>query len=127
MTAINRTHITLAAFRGIPASLFSELIQITGYGREQLAEVFGLSLRTFQRYEREQRNVTPQDGERMLKLKALFEQGTDVFGSLESFRRWLDKPAFGLGGQLPFLLLHTSGGMDLIMDELTRIEYGDLA
>ncbi|KAB7729327.1 DUF2384 domain-containing protein [Rudanella paleaurantiibacter] len=127
MTAINQTALVLAAFKGIPASLFSELVTLTGYGREQLAELFGLSLRTFQRYEREGRNLSPQDGERMLKLKALFEQGTDVFGSVESFRRWLDKPAYGLSGQLPFLLLHTSGGIDLIMDELTRIEYGDLA
>jgi putative toxin-antitoxin system antitoxin component (TIGR02293 family) len=60
-------------------------------------------------------------------MKALFEHGTDVFGSVESFRRWLDKPAYGLDNQVPFALLHTSGGMDLIQDELIRIEYGDLA
>jgi len=60
-------------------------------------------------------------------MKALFEHGADVFGSAESFRRWLDKPACGLDNQVPFALLHTSGGMDLIQDELIRIEYGDLA
>ncbi len=60
-------------------------------------------------------------------LKALNQKGESVFGSAHAFRRWMDKPAYGLGGQVPFVLLHTSGGIDLIMDEVTRIEYGDLA
>ena len=117
----------LSALKGVPATLFFELADLTGYRREQLADVFDTSLKTFQRYEREQRRLNPQDSERILKLKSLFEYGTDIFGSAESFRRWLDKPAYGLGGQVPFSLLHTSGGMDLIQDELIRIEYGDLA
>jgi len=127
MIAINRTAMVLSALKGVPATLFFELADLTGYRREQLADVFDTSLKTFQRYEREQRRLNPQDSERILKLKSLFEYGTDIFGSAESFRRWLDKPAYGLGGQVPFSLLHTSGGMDLIQDELIRIEYGDLA
>ncbi len=127
MVTINRTALVFSALKGVPAALFFELADLTGYRREQLADVFDTSLKTFQRYEREQRRLNPQDSERILKLKALFEYGTDVFGSTESFRRWLDKPAYGLDGQVPFGLLHTSGGMDLIQDELVRIEYGDLA
>lgn len=63
----------------------------------------------------------------MLKIMALFQTGESVFGSADAFRRWMDKPAYGLGSQIPFDLLHTSGGIDLIMDEVVRIEYGDLA
>ena len=127
MNSLNRPALIVAALAGVPAALFFDLTDITGYRREQLAEVFDTSLKTFQRYDREKRTLTPQDGERLLKMKALFEHGTDVFDSVESFRRWLDKPAYGLDNQVPFLLLHTSGGMDLIQDELIRIEYGDLA
>ena len=58
---------------------------------------------------------------------ALFRTGETVFGSAEAFRRWMDKPAYGLGDQVPFELLHTSGGIDLVMDEVVRIAYGDLA
>ena len=117
----------MAALRGVPALLFFEIADQTGYRREQVAAVFDTSLKTFQRYEREQRNLNPQDSEKILKIQALFTLGNAVFGSVEAFRRWMDKPAFGLGGQLPFDLLHTSGGIDLIMDELIRIDYGDLA
>jgi len=123
----DRTNLVLRALQGVSATAFFDVAEQTGYKREQLAQVFDTSLKTFQRYEREQRKLNPQDSEKVLKIMALFQQGNAVFGAAEAFRRWMDKPAFGLGNQLPFNLLHTSGGIDLIADELTRIEYGDLA
>ena len=65
--------------------------------------------------------------EQVLKLLALARRGEDVFGSLPAFRRWLSKPAYGLGGQPPLALLQTSGGIDLVAEEVGRIAYGDLA
>ncbi|WP_266366045.1 type II RES/Xre toxin-antitoxin system antitoxin [Tellurirhabdus rosea] len=123
----DRSALVLLALQGIPAAAFFDIAEQTGYRREQLAEVFDTSVKTFQRYEREDRKLNPQDSEKALKIMALFEKGEELFGSNDHFRRWMDKPAFGLGSQVPFDLLHTSGGIDLIMDELTRIEYGDLA
>ncbi len=37
------------------------------------------------------------------------------------------KPAFGVDNQVPNKLLLTSTGIKLIMDELSRIQYGDFA
>ena len=113
--------------KGVSATTFFDIADLTGYKKDQLAEVFNTSVKTFQRYEREDKKLNPQDSEKVLKIIALFEKGTDVFGSIDHFRRWMDKPAYGIGEQVPFELLHTSGGIDLIMDELIRIEYGDLA
>lgn len=124
---LDRNRLVLAALQGIPALLFFNVADQTGYRREQVADVFDTSLKTFQRYEREHRNLSPQDSEKVLKMQALFSLGAEVFGSADAFRRWMDKPAFGLGNQVPFSLLRTSGGIDLILDELTRIEFGDLA
>lgn len=123
----DRTALVFLALNGVPATHFFEIADLTGYKREQLAEVFDTSLKTFQRYEREQKKLNPQDSEKVLKIMALFQTGESVFGTADSFRRWMDKPAYGLGNQIPFALLHTSGGIDLVMDEVTRIEYGDLA
>ena len=123
----DRTLLVLAALKGVPATTFFQIVDLTGYKREQLADLFDTSLKTFQRYEREQRNLNPQDSEKALKIMALFQKGEQVFGAAAPFRRWMDKPAYGLGNQVPFDLLHTSGGIDLIADELVRIEYGDLA
>ncbi|GAB3883685.1 type II RES/Xre toxin-antitoxin system antitoxin [Spirosoma agri] len=127
MIVQDRTALVFVALKGVPAIRFFEIADLTGYRREQLAEVFDTSLKTFQRYEREKKKLNPQDSEKVLKIMALFQAGESVFGSAESFRRWMDKPAYGLGNQIPFVLLHTSGGIDLVMDEVTRIEYGDLA
>lgn len=124
---LDRNRLVLAALQGIPALVFFNVADQTGYRREQVADVFDTSLKTFQRYEREHRNLSPQDSEKVLKMQALFSLGAEVFGSADAFRRWMDKPAFGLGNQVPFSLLRTSGGIDLILDELTRIEFGDLA
>jgi putative toxin-antitoxin system antitoxin component (TIGR02293 family) len=127
MTMMDRTALVFSALNGVPAARFFETADLTGYKREQLAEVFDTSLKTFQRYEREQKKLNPQDSEKVLKIIHLFQVGESVFGSADSFRRWMDKPAYGLGNQIPFVLLHTSGGIDLVLDEVMRIEYGDLA
>ncbi|WP_080056516.1 type II RES/Xre toxin-antitoxin system antitoxin [Spirosoma aerolatum] len=127
MKSLDRTALVFSALKGVPATRFFEIADLSGYKREQLAEVFDTSLKTFQRYEREQKKLNPQDSEKVLKIMALFQTGESVFGSAAAFRRWMDKPAYGLGNQIPFDLLHTSGGIDLILDELIRIEYGDLA
>ncbi|QJD80020.1 type II RES/Xre toxin-antitoxin system antitoxin [Spirosoma rhododendri] len=123
----DRTALVLSALKGVSATRFFEIAELTGYRREQLAEVFDTSLKTFQRYEREQKKLNPQDSEKVLKIMALFQTGEAVFGTADAFRRWMDKPAYGLGNQVPFDLLHTSGGIDLVTDEVVRIEYGDLA
>lgn len=127
MITNDQTALVIAALKGVSATRFFEAADLTGYKREQLAEVFDTSLKTFQRYEREQKKLNPQDSEKVLKIMALFQLGESVFGSADAFRWWMDKPAYGLGNQIPFDLLHTSGGIDLILDEVVRIEYGDLA
>ena len=76
---------------------------------------------------KEEKKLSPQSSEMMLKVMALFQEGKSVFGSITSFKRWLEKPTFGLGGQLPFDLMQTSDGIDLISEQLVRMEYGDLA
>jgi hypothetical protein len=39
MQALNRPALVVAALAGVPAALFFDLTNITGYRREQLAEV----------------------------------------------------------------------------------------
>ncbi|MFN8355877.1 MAG: antitoxin Xre/MbcA/ParS toxin-binding domain-containing protein [Spirosomataceae bacterium] len=119
--------LVLSARHGLKASAFFDLVLVTGYEKERLASFFNLSLKTFQRYEQEDKKLDPASSELTLKLMALFKKGEEVFGSTDATRRWLEKPAYGLGNQLPVDFLCTTGGIDLVMDELIRIEYGDLA
>jgi len=62
------------------------------------------------------------------RLIALYDKGKTVFGSAEEFNLWLNDPEIGIGAQvLSSLLLDTTTGVELVMQELIRIEFGDLA
>ncbi len=53
--------------------------------------------------------------------------GLDVFGDMEKFKLWLDTPNFALGNLKPKELLKDSYGKEMVISELTRINYGILA
>ncbi len=113
---------------GVESSVFSEIHEISGIKRQFLAEsIFDVSLKTMMRYEKDNKKLNPKHSEIALKLMGLFKKGRDIFSSLTAFVSWLDKPAYGLGDQVPMLLLNTITGMDLVEEELIRIEYGALA
>lgn len=120
-TMVNR------AQTGIPASAFHDLIEISGLSNEELAGLLDLSYKTVQRYHKEGKTLNAQNSEQLLKMISLWQKAEEVFGELESFNRWLRKPAAGLGNRLPLPFLQTSGGIDLIREELLRIEHGALA
>ena len=119
--------IVLSSRRGIDAVLFFDLAELTGYRREDIAPLFDTSLKTLLRYKETNRKLSPVASELALKMMALFQHGEVIFGSIAEFKSWLDVPAYGLGNQRPFDLMQTSGGIDLIDDELARIEFGTLA
>jgi len=113
---------------GVSADTFFDLVIITGLNKNQLAKnIFEISLKTINRYKQEKKKLSPRNSELILKLLALYKKGIEVFGKLESFNNWLMKPAFGIGNKTPFSLMNTSTGIDLIFEELIRIESGDLA
>jgi putative toxin-antitoxin system antitoxin component (TIGR02293 family) len=123
----DKISIVMTSRRGVDAIAFWDVTELTGYRREEMATLFDTSLKTLLRYRDTNRKLSPAAGELALKIMALFRHGEEVFGSIDEFRSWLNTPAYGLGGQVPYLLMQTSGGIDLIDDELSRIEFGALA
>lgn len=110
----------------LPEAVF-DFILISGLSNEQLEMTLNKSLKTFQNYREKNTTLDTTTSEKLLKLFSLYQQGAEVFGSLDSFNEWLSKPSFGLGNQIPNEILDSITGMELIRDELTRIAYGDLA
>jgi len=112
---------------GIEVSAFQDLLEVTGLSRDELAGLLGVSYKTIQRYQKEEKKMNAQNSEQLLKMIVLYQKAEEVFGDIDSFDRWLRKPAAGLGNQVPLSFMQTSGGIDLIHDELQRIEHGALA
>ncbi len=123
----DKISIVMTSRRGVDAIAFWDVAELTGYRREEIARLLDTSLKTLLRYRETNRKLSPATGELALKIMALFRHGEEIFGSISEFRSWLNTPAYGLGNQIPYSLMQTSGGIDLIDDELYRIEFGALA
>ncbi len=102
-------------------SLISEKL---GLQQKDAAELAGVSIRTFQR-QKNNTTITYAASENILKLAELYETGLTAFdGNEESFLAWLNTPVPALNNEKPIKLLSSGLGIDLVKEELMRIEYG---
>ena len=109
-----------------PEAVFDFML-ISHLPNELIEVALNKSMKTFQNYRDKKTVLDAITSEKLLTLFALYNKGNAVFGSLEAFTDWLSKPAYGIGNQVPHKIIDTITGINLINDELTRIEYGDLA
>ena len=119
--------LVMEARTGIPAKTAFDVASLLKLSADELANLLHTTTKTLRAYRDGKKRLGPAASEQVLKLLALASQGEEVFGSLTAFRRWLDKAAYGLDSQVPLALLETSGGIDLVADEVDRIAHGDLA
>lgn len=63
----------------------------------------------------------------LLEILLVLRRGLEVFEDDDRFLRWLSSKSTALGGVAPKELLDNSFGIQLVRDELGRIEYGILA
>lgn len=95
-----------------------------GLQQKDTAELIGVSVRTYQR-QRRTANITNAASENVLKLAELFEIGLTTFDNdEESFLTWLNASIPALNNEKPITLLSSNLGIELVKDELLRIEHG---
>ncbi len=113
--------------KGLKSQAVFDFILLSQFSTQLLEQMLNKTLKTFTTYKQNNTLLDPVVSEKLLKLFGLYDKGTSVFGSIGEFNKWLAEPAFGLDNQVPRDLLNTITGIDLTKEELTRIEYGDLA
>ncbi len=85
----------------------------------------GVSERSFARRKAAPKSRLPRDESgKLWQLAGIVAQASRVFGSKEEAELWLERPAPPLGDQKPIELVRTPPGVHLVMQYLTRIEYG---
>lgn len=84
--------------------------------------MLNLSSRTISNYKEQQKTLDPVQSEHLLKLIALFGKGEEIFGNIDEFNYWLQKP-FWIAKERPIDWLVTPGGVDLVIDELDRLSH----
>lgn len=115
--------IVLSARKGLATNVFYEFAQAIRMPEKTLAGIINLSARTISNYKEAKKPLEPLYGEHLLKLIALYRKGEELFGSIDEFSYWLQKP-FWTSSEKPLEWLTTGGGVDLVNDELEKMAQG---
>lgn len=92
--------------------------------QKDAAQLAGVSVRTFQR-QKPTAIITNAASENVIKLAELYEAGLMTFDNDEdSFHAWLNTYVPALNNEKPLELLSSNLGIELVKDELLRIEHG---
>jgi putative toxin-antitoxin system antitoxin component (TIGR02293 family) len=112
---------------GIKFSAFTHLAEDSPFSLNEWAAFLQLSERTMHRYYQQKKTFDPSSSEKIMELALLFNYGEKVLASRENFYVWLQTEIPSMGNLQPKSLLDTHFGINLLKDELTRIEYGVFA
>lgn len=112
---------------GIPYAEFEQVSKIAPFSFKEWANYLNISTRTLERHRDESRVFRQQQSERIIFIYQLLHYGQSVFESRENFYTWMDAVNIAFGGIRPKALLDTSIGIDMVRDELGRIQHGILA
>ena len=111
---------------GLPKNALDNIVNIAGLSITEVAQIIHTSDRTLRRYTSKQK-LDAEQSERVLELARLYSRGEEVFGNMELFKSWMSREVMVLGDKKPKTFLDTSLGIEMLMDELGRIEQGVFA
>lgn len=111
---------------GLPKKALDNLMNVAGFTNSEMAEIIHTSDRTLRRYGSRQK-LDAEQSERVIELAKLYSRGEEIFGSLDKFKAWMNTDVLALGSKKPKSLLDTSLGIEMLIDELGRIEQGVFA
>jgi putative toxin-antitoxin system antitoxin component (TIGR02293 family) len=120
---LNNHSIVFSARKGLKTKIFYDFADTIKMPEKNLAFIINLSARTISNYKIKRKNLEPLYSEHLLKIIALFKKGEEIFGTIDEFSYWLNKP-FWDSKQKPIDWIVTSGGVDLVMEEIDKLAQG---
>ncbi|RLD22711.1 MAG: hypothetical protein DRI54_08235 [Bacteroidetes bacterium] len=113
--------------QGVNFEAFLNLVKMIPFSMPDWSRFLHITDRTMQRYRKEMKSFDTIQSEKIIQITLLYKKGTDIFGAKEKFDSWLISDNLALGSVKPKDLLDNAFGINLLNDELTRIEHGVLA
>ncbi|SEA66600.1 putative toxin-antitoxin system antitoxin component, TIGR02293 family [Flavobacterium gillisiae] len=104
---------------GVKKAEWKELIEYTGSTEKEFEDILPASISSMQK----KTVYGKETSERIYELARLFGLGYDVFDSKDDFKQWLKTPSKSLGNKIPFELLDSSFGFEMVENEIVRIQY----
>ena len=121
--SINLVDLDELSKKGISKSALLHLAKYLNLSEAQIAELLPVSLRTVQRYPGKMR-FDRVVSEHILQIAVVTARGVEVFEDKSKFLSWLRYPNRALGNRIPTSLLGSRFGIEMVLNELGRIEYG---
>jgi len=112
--------------KGLSRKSLDYLMMHTGISALEMSDILHTTDRTLRRYT-EDTLLNPEQSERALEIARLYTRGEEVFESMDFFKDWMDSVVVALGNKKPKEFLDTSLGIEILMEELGRIEQGVFA
>lgn len=104
---------------GVKKTDWKQLIHYTGSTEKEFEHILPASISSMQK----KTVYGKETSERIYELARLFGLGYEVFDSKEVFKKWLMTPSKTLGNRIPFELLDSSFGFEMVESEIIRIQY----
>lgn len=121
-TTSNQDLIELAR-NGLNRSAVDSLAKKLQISVRDLASYLHISERNLQRYTLDQ-ELSSNVSDRLIQIAKVYAKAVDVFEDEEAAVAWLKYPSQALGGITPLSCLDNFSGIELVTDELGRIDYG---
>lgn len=111
---------------GLSSKSLNDLLQISGTTRFDMAKNLDLTEPTLRKHLSNPKELSTSLSEHVLFLLELYDKGIDTFGSVDEFKNWLPQHNIGIDAK-PNDLLDSITGINIVMNELNRIDHGILA
>jgi putative toxin-antitoxin system antitoxin component (TIGR02293 family) len=112
---------------GVAFTYLNSISDRINFTLEDWSSYLHLSERTIQRYKKEKKPFDTIYSEKIVQIDLLYKRGVEVFGNEDNFHTWMATKSIPLGNIKPKELLDTTYGINLVTDELGRIEHGIFA
>lgn len=113
--------VTVADF---PYTKFAKIAAKVPFTQKEWAGILHLSEKTLQRYSKDNKSFEGIYVDRILQLEQLIEMGLETFVDADALYRWLKREKKVLGQMLHFESLYSIQGIQDVIDEIGRIQYG---
>lgn len=119
-------HTIESARSGIKFTDFKNIHNLMKLSNSKWAEIIGISERTMQNIIKEKRNLDQNKSEKLLAFLTLVEYALDVLGNEENFIEWFNYKSPSLNGKAPIEYVDTFQGVNMLREQLFKIETGNL-
>lgn len=105
--------------KGVKKTEWKQLIAEIGTTEKEFENILPSSISSMQK----KKVYSKETSERIYELANLFSLGYEVFDTKDDFKNWLMTPSRALGNKIPFELLDSSFGFELVENAIVRIQY----